>query len=136
MWFKKCFKNGKKNRSITKNNLNINKNLCIHIRFWISSYYTRAPETDIFVLFKIFSTWRSFLGVNLIKESSEKYFLFNQFLQKQSRICSTNGYSFFQCVSRCKKTVMPDLSSSYSDRKWARFYSIKQKSNKFGLQWL
>ena len=136
MWFKKCFKNGEKNRSITKNNLNINKNLCIRIRSWISSYYTRAPETDIFALFKMFLSRRSLLGVNLIKESSKKYFLFDQFLQKKSRICSTNGYSFFQCVSRCKITVMPDLFSSYSDRTWARLYSIKQKSNQFGFQWL
>ena len=123
---KKCFKNGEKNRSINKNNLNIDKNLCIHIRSWISSYYTSAPGTDIFALFKIFSSWRSLLGVNLIKESSEKYFLFDQLLQKQSRICSTNGYSFFQCVSRFI------LQWSY----WARLYSIKQKSNQSGLQWL
>ena len=87
---KKCFKNAKTG-NVNKNDLSINKILCIHL----PKYYIHAPETDTFALFKVSSSQRGFLGVNLIKKRSKKCFLSDQFFLKQSRIYSTNGYSFF-----------------------------------------
>lgn len=45
----------------------------------------------------------------MIRRSLKNIFFLDEILLKQSRIHSTNGFPFFQCVSRCKKSVMPDL---------------------------
>ena len=53
-----------KTGNVNKNDLSINKILCIHL----PKYYIHAPETDTFALFKVSSSQRGFLGVNLIKK--------------------------------------------------------------------
>lgn len=72
---KKCFKNVKTG-NVNKNDLSINKMLCIHL----PKYYIHAPETDTFALFKVSSSQRGFLGVNLIKKGLKNvFFLINFF---------------------------------------------------------
>lgn len=66
---KKCFKNAKTG-NVNKNDLSINKILCIHL----PKYYIHAPETDTFALFKVSSSQRGFLGVNLIKKGLKNIF--------------------------------------------------------------
>ena len=80
-----------KTGNVNKNDLSINKILCIHL----PKYYIHAPETDTFALFKVSSSQRGFLGVNLIKKGLKNVFFLINFFLKQSRIYSTNGYSFF-----------------------------------------
>ena len=91
---KKCLKNAK-NGNINKNDLNINKTLCIHL----PKYYISAPEIDTFALFKVFSSQRGLLGVNLIKKV---FFLINFFKTKQNLF---NKWLFFllMCISLQKK---------------------------------
>ena len=123
---KKCLKNAK-NGNINKNDLNINKTLCIHL----PKYYISAPEIDTFALFKVFSSQRGLLGVNLIKKV---FFLINFFKTKQNLF---NKWLFFllMCISlQKKKNVMPDLFLSYSDHISDRLYIINEKSYLFGFQ--
>ena len=59
-----------KTGNVNKNDLSINKILCIHL----PKYYIHAPETDKFALFKVSSSQRGFLGVNLIKKGPKNVF--------------------------------------------------------------